>query len=142
MAGAAVGETGGPGGIQFWAALYPEMSVRKTPPPPARPAPLWMAVALALVTLAVFCPVTTFQFVNYDDTDFVTANPIVQAGLTVKGFQWAWQSEVARNWHPITMFSHMLDCQLFGVQPWWPHLVNVLLHAANSVLLFGLWQRM
>jgi tetratricopeptide (TPR) repeat protein len=118
------------------------MSARKTPPSPARPASIWIAIALALVTLAVFCPVTRFQFVNYDDTDFVTANPHVQAGLTAEGFRWAWGSEVARNWHPITMFSHMLDCQLFGVKPWWPHLVNLLLHAANTVLLFSLFKRM
>jgi protein O-mannosyl-transferase len=118
------------------------MSARPKPSPPARPASLWMAVALALVTLAVFCPVTAFQFVNYDDTDFVTANPIVQAGLTFEGFAWAWHTPVARNWHPITMFSHMLDCQLFGLQPWWPHLVNLLLHAANTVLLFSLFKRM
>jgi protein O-mannosyl-transferase len=118
------------------------MSARAIPPPAARPAGIWIAVALALVTLAVFCPVTGFQFVNYDDPDFVTANPHVQAGLTAAGFKWAWGSEVARNWHPITIFTHMLDCQLFGVQPWWPHLVNALLHAANTVLLFGLFKRM
>jgi len=118
------------------------MSVRKTPPPLAPPASLWIAIALALATLAVFCPVTGFQFVNYDDTDFVTGNPHVQAGLTVEGFKWAWHSEVARNWHPITMFTHMLDCQLFGLRPWWPHLVNLLLHAANTVLLFYLFKRM
>jgi tetratricopeptide (TPR) repeat protein len=118
------------------------MSARKTPPPPTRPVSLWIAIALALATLAVFCPVTGFQFVNYDDTDFVTANPHVQAGLTLEGFKWAWHSEVARNWHPITMFTHMLDCQLFGLRPWWPHLVNLLLHAANTVLLFYLFKRM
>ena len=118
------------------------MSGRKTSPPPARPVPLWIAIALALVTMAVFWPVTRFQFVDYDDTDFVTANPHVQAGLTVEGFKWIWRSEVARNWHPVTMLTHMLDCQLFGVQPWWPHLVNLLLHAANTLLLFGLWRRM
>jgi tetratricopeptide (TPR) repeat protein len=124
------------------------MSARKTQrtpvasPPTKPPSSLWIAIALALVTMAVFCPVTRFQFVNYDDTDFVTANPHVQAGLTVEGFKWAWHSEVARNWHPITMFSHMLDCQLFGLQPWWPHFVNLLLHAANSVLLFVLLNHM
>jgi hypothetical protein len=118
------------------------MSARKTPPTPARPSSLWIAIALALVTLAVFCPVTSFQFVNYDDTDFVTANPHVQAGLTAESFRWAWSSEVARNWHPVTMLSHILDCQLFGLKPWWPHLVNLLLHAANTVLLFSLLKRM
>ncbi len=118
------------------------MSARKTPSPPARPASLWMAVALALVTLVVFCPVTGFQFVNLDDPEFITANPQVRAGLTAEGCRWAWSSVVAGNWHPITMLTHMLDCQLFGVKPWWPHLVNVLLHAANTVLLFALLQRM
>ncbi|HEY3860379.1 MAG TPA: tetratricopeptide repeat protein [Verrucomicrobiae bacterium] len=111
-------------------------------PPPARPSPWRIAAALAAGTLAVFWPVTGFQFVNYDDTDFVTANPIVQAGLTPAGFKWVWHSEVARNWHPVTMLSHMFDCQLFGLQPWWPHLVNLLLHAASAVLLFFLWRRM
>jgi tetratricopeptide (TPR) repeat protein len=118
------------------------MKVPPKPQPPPRPASLWIAIGLALVTLAVFSPVTRFQFVNYDDTDFVTSNPHVQAGLTMEGFKWAWRSEVARNWHPVTMFTHMLDCQWFGLQPWWPHLVNLLLHAANTVLLFYLFKRM
>ncbi|HEX3717275.1 MAG TPA: tetratricopeptide repeat protein [Verrucomicrobiae bacterium] len=102
----------------------------------------WISAGLALVTIAVFSRAVTFQFTSYDDPDFITANPIVQAGLTAKGFKWVWRSEVARNWHPVTMLSHMLDCQLFGVQPWWPHLVNVLFHAANAVLLFHLLKRL
>jgi protein O-mannosyl-transferase len=123
-------------------AMPVEMSARKTPPAPARFTSLWLAIALGLVTLAVFCPVTGFQFVNFDDPSFVTANPHVRNGLTVEGLQWAWHSEVLGNWHPITMLSLMLDCQLFGVKPWWPHLVNLLLHTANTLLLFGLLQRM
>ncbi len=113
------------------------MSARKTPP-----SSLWIALALAVVTLAVFCPVTSFQFVRLDDPDFISLNPLVQAGLTSGGWKWAWHSEVVGNWHPVTVLSLMLDCQLCGVKPWWPHLVNVLLHAANTVLLFGLLQRM
>ncbi|HZM04174.1 MAG TPA: tetratricopeptide repeat protein, partial [Candidatus Saccharimonadales bacterium] len=89
-------------------------------------------------TLLVYWPVTQYQFVNYDDTDFVTANPQVQAGLTAKGFKWVWHSEVARNWHPITMLSHMLDCQLFGLNAGWHHLTNLLLHLVNVLLLFHL----
>ena len=122
------------------------MSGRHTPPatapPPARRASRWVALALALATLAVYWPVTGFQFVNYDDTDFVTANPHVQAGLTAAGFKWAWHSNVARNWHPVTMLTHMLDCQFFGLRPGWPHLVNLLLHVANTLLLFHLLKRM
>jgi len=118
------------------------MNAPGTPPPPPKPASFWFAAALALATLAVYCPVAGFQFVNLDDPDFVTANPHVQAGLTVEGFKWVWGSEVARNWHPVTMLTHMLDCQLAGVNPWWPHLVNLLLHTANTVLLFYLFKRM
>ncbi len=119
-----------------------DQSTRKTPLPPSKTASLWMAVALALVTLAVFCPVTGFQFVNLDDPEFITANPHVQAGLTADGFKWAWRNEVTGDWHPLTMLSLMLDCQLVGLKPWWPHLVNLLLHAANTVLLFALFNRM
>jgi len=122
------------------------MSGRKTQPaaatPPSRNISRWIALALALATLAVYWPVTGFQFVNYDDTDFVTANPHVQAGLTAASFKWVWHSEVARNWHPITMLTHCLDCQLFGLAPWWPHLVNLLLHVANTLLLFYILKRM
>jgi tetratricopeptide (TPR) repeat protein len=105
---------------------------------PSRWTSLWISLLLAACTLAVYWPVTGYQFVSYDDSDFVTANPIVQAGLTVKGFKWVWHSEVARNWHPITMLSHMMDCQLFGVAPGWHHLTNLLLHIANTLLLFHL----
>jgi tetratricopeptide (TPR) repeat protein len=104
--------------------------------------PRWIAAGLALAALAVYLPATRFEFTTYDDPDFVTANPHVLAGLTADGFKWAWGSEVARNWHPVTMLTHMLDCQLFGVKPGWPHLVNILLHAANAVLLFHVLKRM
>jgi tetratricopeptide (TPR) repeat protein len=93
-------------------------------------------------TLIVYWPVTGFDFVNFDDTDFVTNNPHVQAGLTSAGFKWAWHSEVARNWHPITMLTHMLDCQLFGLNAGRHHLVNLLFHASNALLLFQLLRLM
>jgi tetratricopeptide (TPR) repeat protein len=102
----------------------------------------WIAAGIAAATLVIFLPATRFEFTTYDDPDFVTANPTVQAGLTARGFKWVWHSEVARNWHPVTMLTHMLDCQLFGVKPGWPHLVNILLHAANAALLFLVLNRM
>jgi hypothetical protein len=103
---------------------------------------LAICLLLALGTLAVYWPVTRCEFVNYDDTDYVTQNAYVQAGLSPKSIAWAWGSEVARNWHPVTMFSHMLDCQLFGLKPGWHHFTNLLFHAANAVLLFLLLRRL
>jgi hypothetical protein len=100
--------------------------------------PLWICLFLALSTLAVYWPVTSHDFVNYDDSDYVTANPYVQAGLSTKGLAWVWHSDVARNWHPVTMLSHMLDCQLYGLKPWGHHLTNILLHAFNTILVFWL----
>jgi hypothetical protein len=76
-------------------------------------------------------------FINYDDPDYILNNPNVTAGLTWPGILWAFKSGYAANWHPLTWMSHMLDCQLFGVNhPGAHHLVNVLFHAANTVLLF------
>jgi tetratricopeptide (TPR) repeat protein len=89
-----------------------------------------------LVTLLVYLPVRHYAFVNYDDPDYVTENSIVQAGLAWAGVKWAFTTMDASNWHPLTWLSLMLDCQLFGLNAGWYHLVNVFFHAANAVLLF------
>jgi tetratricopeptide (TPR) repeat protein len=93
-------------------------------------------LVLILGTFLVYSRVFTLGFVDFDDTDFVTANPHVQAGLTWDSFKWVWHSNVARNWHPITMLTHMLDCQLYGLHAGGHHLTNLLIHIANAVLLF------
>ena len=118
-----------------------------TPSPPApaarsRRQTLWICLLLAAVTLVLYWPVTRFQFVNYDDTDFITGNPVIQAGVTAGGLEYALRAEVARNWHPLTVLSHMLDCQLFGLRAGGHHLTSLLLHVANSVLLFLVLKRM
>ena len=104
--------------------------------------PVWICLFLVLNTLVVYWPVTGHQFVNYDDTDYVTENSYVQAGLSAKGLAWVWHSDVARNWHPVTMLSHMLDCQLYGLRPGGHHLTSLLLHIANALLLFLLLRNM
>jgi tetratricopeptide (TPR) repeat protein len=110
----------------------------------ARPLlPDWfLAALLALATLALYWPATHHDFVNYDDDRYVTANVQVQNGLTFENLKWAFKNPVADNWHPMTVLSHMLVCQFFGVNPWAHHLVNVLLHAANAALVFVLLQRL
>lgn len=91
---------------------------------------------LAAITLAVYWPVRHHDFIYYDDPQFITENEEVKAGLTTHGFVYALTQPVVGNWHPITTLSHMLDCQLFGVNPGAPHLMNAVIHAANAVLLF------
>src|SRR5438128_1391831 len=101
-----------------------------------------VAVLLAVATLAVYAQVAGHGFVSYDDPDYVSGNPYVRAGLTRAGLSWALTTGHAGNWHPLTWLSHMLDCQLFGLRPGAHHLTNVLLHTANSLLLFVLLRGM
>jgi tetratricopeptide (TPR) repeat protein len=93
-------------------------------------------LALAVVTFGVYLPMLRHGFVNYDDPDYILNNAHVNGGLTWSGIVWAFHSSEASNWHPLTWISHMLDCQLFGVNPAGHHLVNLLIHTANTLLLF------
>ena len=103
-----------------------------------------LCLLLGAVTLAVYWPARHHQFINYDDPYYVTENQHVQAGLTQPGLTWAFFNLHGEHtyWHPVTWISHMLDCQLFGLNPGAHHLVNVLFHIANTVLVFLLLNRM
>ena len=101
-----------------------------------------ICAVLALVTVAGYWQVHEFQFLNFDDPAYVTANPHVFRGLTRENLAWAFTSFQASNWHPVTWLSHMLDCQLFGPHPGGHHLMNLFLHTANTLLLFALFRRM
>jgi len=111
---------------------------RVATPVTARPGlPVWlMAGLLALVMIAIYWPATRHDFVNYDDDLYVTLNVHAQTGLTLENIRWALFNPVNSNWHPLTVWSHMADCQLFGLRPWGHHLTSVLLHALNTVLVF------
>ena len=73
---------------------------------------------------------------------YFTNNPHVQAGLTLESITWAFTSTRASNWHPLTWLSHMLDCQIYGMNPGQHHLTNVLFHILNTLLLFFVFKRM
>jgi protein O-mannosyl-transferase len=113
-----------------------------TTPAHARRRALFLGLALALGTLALYWPATTHDFLNYDDNLYVTDNPQVREGLTFAGLRWACVSLHAANWHPLTWLSHMLDVSLFGLQPWGHHFTSALLHALNAALLFAWLSRM
>lgn len=89
-----------------------------------------------IVILALYWPVSHYDFVNYDDNHYVSENRQVASGLTTKGILWAFQTTYSCNWHPLTWLSHMADVELYGLNAGGHHLTNVLLHVANTVLLF------
>lgn len=103
----------------------------------------WLAVFLLIaVTAAVYWQVRTHDFVYYDDLDYVVENSYIEGGLTLKNIRWAFTALYAANWHPVTWISHMADRQFFGESAAGPHLVNLFLHLANTVLLLLLLQFM
>ena len=104
--------------------------------------PRRLGLLLALVTLALYLPVMHYDFLTYDDDDYITNNPMVQGGVTWAGVTWAFTTLHASNWFPLTWLSHMVDAGLFGASPSGPHLVNALIHAANTALLFTLLLRL
>ena len=114
------------------------------PGQPARPPhlDLFLASTLFFLTLLLFSVTLKNGFVNFDDPTYVTDNPTVQAGLTWPGVIYAFTANVSSNWHPLTMLSHMLDCQVFGLKAWGHHLTSVCLHAVNTALVFLVLRRL
>ncbi|HXD00829.1 MAG TPA: hypothetical protein VN048_15920 [Verrucomicrobiae bacterium] len=103
---------------------------------------MYTCLFLAVVTILLYAPVVGHSFIDYDDADYVFDNPHVTTGLSTANLVWAFRTGFAANWHPLTWLSHMLDCQLFGLNPGPQHLVNALLHAVNTALLFFALARM
>ncbi len=95
-----------------------------------------LGFALVALTIWAFLPGVDNDFVRYDDMDYVTSNHIVQRGLSWGGVVWAFSSNTAANWHPLTWLSHMLDCQFFGLNPVGHHVTSILLHVLNTLLVF------
>jgi hypothetical protein len=90
-------------------------------------------ISLSVATLSLFWPVRNYEFINYDDPPYVSENMSVQAGLTLKSVVWAFTTTATGNWLPLTWLSHMLDCQLYGLNSGWHHLTSLLFHAANTL---------
>lgn len=109
--------------------------------PPRGPIDIAIGAALAVAVLAVFWQITGFGFVEYDDLQYVVSNPVVREGLSWGGLRWALTSTAQYHWHPLTWLSHMLDVELFGLDPGRHHIANLLLHLANTLLLFAILLR-
>jgi tetratricopeptide (TPR) repeat protein len=103
---------------------------------------LLICVALALATIIAFEQVRYNGFVNYDDPAYVTGNPHINSGITLEAVVWVFTNNHVGNWHPLTGLSHILDCELFGLNPLWHHLTSLLFHIVNTLLLFWILKRM
>jgi tetratricopeptide (TPR) repeat protein len=120
----------------------------KALPPAVRPHPLFrvnkvfISAFLCLLAGFTFLPIIRNDFVNLDDPMYVYENVHVQHGFSWEAIRWAFTTLEGGFWHPLTWLSIMLDCRLYGLHPGGHHFTNVLLHAANTLLLFLVFQRM
>ena len=101
-----------------------------------------VCVCLAVVTWVVFAQTLRYDFVNYDDPQYVYQNARISSGINFANVAWAFSHIHSENWHPLTTITHMLDCQLHGLNAGWHHFTNVLLHCLAVVLLFVALERM
>ena len=101
-----------------------------------------ICLLLASATIGVYWQVHSFSFTNYDEFFMILKNPMVRGGLTLEGILWAMTTSWFEYWHPVTWMSQMLDCELFGLNPGWHHLVNVAFHATNALLVFTVLRRL
>jgi protein O-mannosyl-transferase len=108
----------------------------------ARRQVLGVCFFLVVITWLVFGQTIRYDFVNYDDNEYVYANPAITSGLNPHGIIYAFSGRHARNWHPLTTLSHMLDCQLWGARAGGHHFTNIVLHTIAVVLLFLVLQQM
>ena len=120
----------------------PDSPAGQAPQAALTSSPRLAAAALLLLTVVTFLPVLGHDFVEYDDPEYVTDNPQVRSGLSLQGVRWASQAVVVSQWYPLTLLSHMLDVELFGLDARGHHLTSLLLHAANTLLLFAVLWRM
>lgn len=97
---------------------------------------------LSITTFSVYWQIHQYDFVSFDDNEYVYDNPHVKSGITLKNIIWAFTAFHSNNWHPLTWMSHMLDCQLFGLNAGCHHFINLLFHVANTLLLFLIFKQM
>jgi tetratricopeptide (TPR) repeat protein len=123
-------------------------SAIRAPRPPSQQASLagragflWIALGLAVANFAVYWGLTGYQFLNFDDDWYVVNNTSVAQGFSWEGVRWAFTALDYFYWQPLTWLSHMLDCQLFGLNAGSHHFTNILIHVINTLLVFALFRR-
>lgn len=103
---------------------------------------LYIVFGLAIACFLLYGQVFSFEFLNLDDNGYIYENPFVAQGLNWASIKWAFTAFYYANWHPLTWLSHQLDVSIFGLKAGGHHIVNVLFHTVNSILLFMLLKRL
>jgi tetratricopeptide (TPR) repeat protein len=101
-----------------------------------------IAAALVGAVVLSYSSIVKAEFLNYDDTKYVTENPHLQEGLSVKGLSWGLTTFYFSNWHPLVWWSYLLDYQLHGLSARGFHLTNLLWHTASTLMLFAALRRL
>src|SRR5437016_12223362 len=97
---------------------------------------LLILLGLAIVTFGIYAQLIGHRFITLDDPTYIQDNPMVNRGVTLAGLAWAFTTFYAGNWHPLTWIAHLIHSQLFGMIAGGHLLVNALIHAANTLLVF------
>ena len=122
-----------------WSFIRPKNLTVNHQPTKSKPRFHWsrFGICAAIVTLIwiVFGQTLWHDFVNYDDQTYVYGNSLVSSGLSLHGLERAFVDTKTKNWHPLTLISHMVDCQIFGLKPGGHHFTSVLLHTVAALVL-------
>ncbi len=108
----------------------------------SKKSPYIVALSLAILTFTVYFKIISNEFVIYDDDEYIMENTNIQSGLNAQSLKWAFTTTYASNWHPLTWLSHIVDYQLYSMNPAGHHLTNLLLHILNTVFLFLVMKQM
>lgn len=103
---------------------------------------IFICGVLLITTASVYWQIHSFDFIGFDDNEYVYDNPHVKNGVTQDNVLWAFTAFYSGNWHPLTWISHMADCQLYGLKPGWHHVMNLIFHVLNTLLLFLVFKKM
>ncbi|MGV7221106.1 MAG: tetratricopeptide repeat protein [Nitrospinales bacterium] len=95
-----------------------------------------ISIIIVIAVCVAYWQVQGNEFINFDDTIYVTENKNIKQGFSSESLVWAITTTRASNWHPVTWLSHMLDYQIYGLKPLGHHLTNTLFHIANALLLY------
>ncbi|MBN1673583.1 MAG: tetratricopeptide repeat protein [Kiritimatiellae bacterium] len=99
------------------------------------------ALGLAAGVAVLFAPTVRYAFTNYDDNFQIVENPLVR-DLSVKGVGRMFAGFSYTSYYPVRLLSFALNYRLSGLAAKSYHLTNVLLHAANTLMVFALGCRL